>query len=110
MTKQEQLVDLLKRTAADLSERCLTDVHSLEDWARNRPERRRELLYSLGLDPLPRRTPLKARITRTLDRPGYRIENLVFESLPGLYVTGNLYLPKPPAGRLPAILYVCGHS
>ena len=35
---------------------------------------------------------------------------IVFESMPGLYVTGNLYLPKTPAGRLPTVLYLCGHS
>jgi cephalosporin-C deacetylase-like acetyl esterase len=38
------------------------------------------------------------------------IEKLHFQSRPGLYVTGNLYRPKKASGRLPAILYVCGHS
>ena len=37
------------------------------------------------------------------------IEKLHFQSRPGLYVTGNLYRPKTSTGRLPAILYVCGH-
>ena len=64
----------------------------------------------LGLDPLPARTPLKAQITGRLERDAYRIEKLVFQSLPGLYVTGNFYVPNGPAKSLPTILYLCGHS
>src|SRR6185312_6466726 len=39
------------------------------------------------------RTPLNARVTGAVERPGYRIEKLVFESRPRLYVTANLYVP-----------------
>ncbi len=55
------------------------------------------------------RSPLNPRVTGTLDRPGYRIEKLTFESRPRLYVTANLYLPAA-AGRHPAILGPLGHS
>ena len=34
----------------------------------------------LGLDPLPARTPLNARITGEFQREGYRVQNIVFES------------------------------
>lgn len=64
----------------------------------------------LGLDPLPKRTPLHSSITGTLDRPAYRVEKIVFQSSPGLYVTGNLYVPKDAPQPLPTILYLCGHS
>jgi dienelactone hydrolase len=64
----------------------------------------------LGLDPMPKRTPLRAQITGVLERPGQRIEKIVFQSMPGLYVTGNLYVPRKPSGALPTILYACGHS
>jgi cephalosporin-C deacetylase-like acetyl esterase len=81
------------------------------DWERRRPELRRQALSMLGLDPVPPRTPLGAKITGGFERPTYRVENLVFESMPGLYVTGNLYLPKTPArGKTPAVLYVSGHA
>lgn len=59
--------------------------------------------------PMPEKTPLNARITRTLERDGYRIENIVFESRPGFLVTGNLYLPKA-AKPVPGVIGVCGHS
>src|SRR5687768_9549687 len=84
----------LKRIVSDMSERCLTDVRSLQDWQKQRPELRRQLLEMLGLDPLPARTPLKAQVTGRLERDAYTIENLVFQSMPGLYVTGNFYVPK----------------
>ncbi|HKS37546.1 MAG TPA: acetylxylan esterase, partial [Verrucomicrobiae bacterium] len=55
-------------------------------------------------------TPLKPKITGVLERESYRIEKVVFQSLPGLYVTGNFYVPKDGTGRLPTILYLCGHA
>ena len=39
------------------------------------------------------RTPINARVTGTVQRPGYRIEKVTFESRPRLYVTANLYVP-----------------
>ncbi len=54
-------------------------------------------------------TPLNPRVTGRIDRPGYRIEKVVFESRPKLYVTANLYVPAR-AGRAPAILGPLGHS
>ncbi|MBI1311677.1 prolyl oligopeptidase family serine peptidase [bacterium] len=60
--------------------------------------------------PEPERTPLKARVTGTVERDAYRIENVIFESRPGFPVTANLYLPKDKAGPLPAVVGTCGHS
>ncbi len=88
----------------------LSQIQSLEDWEKQRPVWRQRLLSMLGLDPLPKRTPLKVQVTGSLDRPNYRIEKIVFQSLPRLYVTANFYLPKRSSGRLPTILYLCGHS
>jgi cephalosporin-C deacetylase-like acetyl esterase len=46
-----------------------------------------------------------------LERDGYRIENLHFQSMPRLYVAGNLYVPTDgKRERMPAALYLCGHS
>src|SRR5205814_9984353 len=100
----------LKGIAAEMSLKCLSDLRSLDDWKKQRPELRRQLFEMLGLDPLPARTPLKAQITGRLERDAYRIEKVVFQSLPGLYVTGNFHVPKDSAKPLPAILYLCGQS
>lgn len=56
------------------------------------------------------RTDLNIRRTGTVQRDGYRIETLYFESLPGVYVAGNLYIPDHLETPAPAILYLCGHS
>lgn len=56
------------------------------------------------------RTPLKARITRTFEREGYRVENVLFESLPGFWVTANLYVPTTGKAPYPAVLGTAGHS
>ena len=109
--RHQAVVAHLKKLAADVSARSLADVSTAADWQARREQVRRELLYTLGLDPLPQRTPLNVQITGTLRRPEFRVEKIVFQSLPRLYVTANFYLPeKAPAGRLPTILYVCGHS
>ena len=63
----------------------------------------RERIWSY-LGGQPERTPLNARIVGVLDRDGYRVEKILFESRPGFYVTANLYLPKGGAAPYPAIL------
>jgi dienelactone hydrolase len=60
--------------------------------------------------PWPERTPLRPRITGTVDRPDYRIENIIFESRPEFYVTANLYVPKNHAFPRPGVVGSCGHS
>jgi len=64
----------------------------------------------LGLAPMPERTPLMATVTGTLPRGDYVVEKLHFQSIPGAYVIGNIYRPAKVTGRLPAVLYLCGHS
>jgi len=59
--------------------------------------------------PMPEKTPLNAKVTKTLEREGYQIENVIFESRPGYLVTGNLYLPKA-SKPVPGVIGVCGHS
>ena len=108
--RHEMATNQLKRIAAEISANCLNDIRTLDDWKKARPELRRQLLEMLGLDPLPKRTSLKTQITGRLERDAYHIEKIVFQSLPGLYVTGNFYLPKGAAKSLPTILYLCGHS
>lgn len=100
----------LRRLAAGMTSRCLAGIRSEADWQQARPELRRQLSYMLGLDPLPARTPLRAEITGSLQRPGFRVEKVVFQSSPGLYVTGSFYVPAEAEGPLPTILYLCGHS
>ncbi len=130
-----------------LSQNVLAGAESREQWEARREELKRQYFDMLGLWPVPEKTPLNAQVTGTLERDNFTVEKVHFQSKPGLYVTGNLYLPKksnsqasggrespgssegvtaaksaivatgeltPPASqkpdRLPAVLYVCGHS
>ena len=52
--------------------------------------------------------PLHARVTGELKTENYTIEKVIFESLPGYFVTANLYRPNQP-GRYPAVLLSAGH-
>jgi cephalosporin-C deacetylase-like acetyl esterase len=69
---------------------------------------RTKVLEALG--GFPERTPLNPRITGTLERDGYRVEKLIYESLPRFYVTASLYLPTSGAPPYPAVLGASGHS
>lgn len=63
-----------------------------------------------SLGPWPEKTPLNERITRTLDRGAYRIENVIFESRPNYPVTANLYVPAAArTQRAPGVVIACGH-
>ena len=56
----------------------------------------------------PERTPLGAVVAGTHNRKGYRVENVMYQSRPDFWVTGNLYIPDGP-GPFPAVLSPCGH-
>jgi len=56
------------------------------------------------------RTPLDAQHLGTLRGDGVDVEKVIFQSLPGVYVTANLYLPRGLTGPTGAVLFVCGHA
>jgi len=70
---------------------------------------RKQILVANGLWPMPEKTPLNAKRFGRLDRDGYSIEKVYFESYPGFYCTGNLYLPRDRKPPYPAMLCLHGH-
>lgn len=105
--------DYFRRETALLTHQTtkrLEAVKTMDDWKQLKTRLRVELFEMLSLDPLPEKTPLKAQTTRTLDHAEFTVENVHFQSMPGLYVTGNLYIPKVRNETLPTVLYVCGHG
>lgn len=103
--------EYLGRQTQKIHSQFLQNVESAEDWEKLRPGYKDEYFYMLGLSPMPPKTLLKAAITGTLKADDYIVQMLHYQSLPRLYVTANLYLPKNIAEgqRLPAVIYVCGH-
>src|ERR1043166_1769065 len=105
--------NFLRQEARRLDAQFLDGITNKVQWEAQRGELRQEYLETLGLWPMPERTGLPPQVTGVIERDeGFRVEKLHFQSRPGLYVTGNLYLPKDAkeGAKLPAVLYVCGHS
>jgi len=79
------------------------------DWERRADALRTQVLVATGLWPMPEKTALKPVIHGKIDRDEYTIEKVYFASLPGHYVTGNLYRPKNKPGKRPAVASPYGH-
>jgi len=107
---QRYLTDQVK-ILADRNQLDLKAITS-ESWSKTRIQWRAELQDMLGLSPWPDKVSLEATISRRFEVDGVSIENLHYQSSPGLYVAANLYLPKSqrPKSGWPAVLYVCGHA
>jgi cephalosporin-C deacetylase-like acetyl esterase len=86
----------------------VSSLKTAEDWKARQTKVRQTLDQVLG--PWPDRTPLNPQVTGTLQKDGYRVEKIVFESMPDFYVTGALFIPEGLEEPRPAILKVIGHS
>src|SRR6266849_2849906 len=69
---------------------------------------REHVLASSGLLPLPEKTPLRAQVFDEQKHDDYSVAKVYFQSLPGFFVTGNLYAPAG-RGPFPAVLLPHGH-
>ena len=78
-------------------------------WEKEAEAIRIHILVACGLWPMPARTPMKARVFGRIERNGYSVEKVCFESYPGFLVAGNLYRPLGKAGPFPAVLSPHGH-
>lgn len=99
-----------RRETAQLSAQSLESIKDLDEWQRLRGTYRTQLQEMLGLSPMPEKTDLHATVTGRVEHEQFYVEKLHYQSLPGLYVTADLYVPKNLTKKAPAILYVCGHS
>jgi dienelactone hydrolase len=84
---------------------------SKEAWEARRAQLREQLLVATGLWPLPEKTPLNAVVHGAIERDEYTVEKVYFASMPGHYVSGNLYRPKSDdkAEKRPGVLFAHGH-
>jgi hypothetical protein len=81
---------------------------SAEEWNQRAAHLKELILASAGLLPMPERAPLNAQVFGDVKHPDYSVSKVYFESLPGFFVTGNLYRPVG-AGPFPAVLSPHGH-
>ncbi len=90
--------------------RDFPSISSRQEWDARAQYIREHALVSCGLWPLPPRTPLNAHVFGRIDREGYSVEKVYFETYPGFFLAGNLYRPLGRGkGPFPAILNPHGH-
>ena len=84
--------------------------HDLRSWEQRAARIKANMLQALQLYPLPAHTPLKPITTGKKQMDGYTVENIAFESMPGFWVTGNVYRPANNGKKkVPGILVPQGH-
>jgi len=84
-------------------------IHDERELLRAQDELRQRLLQMIGGLPA-EKTDLHARITGTIQMDGFSIGKLIFESLPGVYVSALVYIPTDHAKKGPAVLVPAGHA
>ena len=80
-----------------------------EEWKQRAELIRNGILKGADLVPFPKKTPLKPIYTKKRSYDGYTVQNVAIESLPGVFVTGSLYLPENTNVKMPGILSTHGH-
>ena len=89
-SSKRQVTEYLQKQAAAITRKAAEELASPQTWEPVRAKRLEEMRDMLGLLPWPARTPLNVRITNRLEKDGYTVENIAFESMPKVYATGNL--------------------
>jgi len=92
----------------DVRDREIEKLHTRSDW-QGRQQKMKALLMEV-FGPFPEKGPLNPKVTGVVKKEGYRIEKIVFESWPGFYVPGCLFIPDKIKGKAPAVLNVIGHE
>jgi len=100
-----QVCELLKQRADKINA-----IQTLEGWQQRQKWIHGTLIEIAG--PFPEKTPLNAKIVKTINKESYRIEHIIFESRPGFYVTSSLFIPAglKKGSKAPVVIYVSGHT
>jgi hypothetical protein len=106
-----QLARYIERKAAehfDEEDRIKKSISTVEEFEDRRKAIKKFFIEAIGgLDF--ERTPLNDVCAGIIEKENYWIKNIIFQSLPGIYVTSNLYVPKNIEGKAPAVLFALGH-
>lgn len=80
---------------------------SLQDWQEKRIELKEKIWNNLGTRP-DHSLDLDLTETGSIKMDGYTVKNICYQSRPGFYVTGNIYIPDGD-GPFPGVLSMHGH-
>jgi dienelactone hydrolase len=105
------LPDFLRDLAARAYQERNREIASLTsvDAIRRRQKWARETFWNLT-GGMPQRTPLNTRTLGAFSRSGYRVEKLVYESVPNFHIPANLYIPANARPPFPGVLFQMGHT
>lgn len=90
-------------------EKMRNEYTTASDWKKRAKAIRSQILAGAGLRKFPHKCPLNPIFGDKRIYDGYQVQNVAFESLPGVYVTGSLYTPLEIKGKIPGILNTHGH-
>ena len=80
------------------------------EWETRAAAIRKQIRAGMDLETMPAKPTSKPIIHSKREMDGYTIENVAFESMPGIYVTGNLYKPTKKLPSYAGILCPHGHG
>ena len=106
-----QVRDNLRARLQQANERSSADWKSIQtrdDWIRFREEKMRSLKASLG-NGTPADNELRMEITKEIVGKNFRVQNVLFESRPGWWVSANLYCPGTQKDSMPGIVICHSH-
>lgn len=96
--------------AQDEHARYAATFQTAQEWTNRAELIKKGILEGAEITTIRPNQPIKATIHSKKKFDGYSVENIFFESLDGIYVTGNLYRPTNFSGKIPAILAPHGHG
>ncbi len=108
-SKSGQIYQWSEAEGKEFHQQIRQHILTPEDWDQRANTIRRQILQATGLYPLPERCALNPIFGEKRIYDGYLVQNVAFESLPGVYVTGSLYSPVEVGDSPPAVLSPHGH-
>ena len=102
-------LDAIAENQLAARKQAIAQIGSRADAERRKAMVREKLLGLIGGLP-ERKGPVAVKTFGTTAADGFRIEKIAYESLPGFWVTANLYVPSGGAGRFPAVILAPGHG
>jgi dienelactone hydrolase len=99
--EEEEAAKILKATQQEITTK--------KEWEARTEIIRQGILNGAELNPMPKKTPLNTIRKDKRNYGAYTVENVAFESIPGVLVTGALYAPTNHKGKMAGILSPHGH-
>lgn len=82
---------------------------TLEEWEQEKEKIKDNLRFASSVDLLKCDCPLNPQIFGAVEYDGFVVEKVIIQTLPGFYLTGNLYRPRDTSKKYPAVLNPHGH-